>query len=58
MILATMIAAINENAEQDHRTTTIFALRWPVNQLARSLSGGNQQKIVVGREFTQNPGLT
>ena len=45
--------AISENAEH---VIEQYDIRPPVpNQLARSLSGGNQQKIVVGREFTQNP---
>ena len=49
---------------QDHKTihanaeTIIedYDIRPPLaNQAAKNLSGGNQQKIVVGREFTQNP---
>lgn len=45
--------AICENAEQIIQE---YDIRPPVaNQPARSLSGGNQQKIVVGREFTQEP---
>ncbi|HHT90372.1 MAG TPA: ABC transporter ATP-binding protein [Firmicutes bacterium] len=47
--------AVYENAEQ---IIEQYDIRPPVaKQLARSLSGGNQQKIVVGREFTQNPDL-
>jgi simple sugar transport system ATP-binding protein len=45
--------AIYENAEH---VIEQYDIRPPVaNQPARSLSGGNQQKVVVGREFTQNP---
>jgi ABC-type uncharacterized transport system ATPase subunit len=45
--------AINENAEE---VIANYDIRPPVaSQPAKSLSGGNQQKIVVGREFTQDP---
>lgn len=45
--------AVYENAEQ---VIQEYDIRPPVaNQYAKNLSGGNQQKIVVGREFTQNP---
>jgi simple sugar transport system ATP-binding protein len=47
--------AIHKHAEQ---IIEQYDIRPPVaGQLAKSLSGGNQQKIVVGREFTQNPSL-
>ena len=47
--------AIEENAE---KLIEEYDIRPPVaSQPARSLSGGNQQKIVVGREFTQDPSL-
>ncbi|HBN94984.1 MAG TPA: heme ABC transporter ATP-binding protein [Firmicutes bacterium] len=47
--------AISENAEH---VITQYDIRPPVaSQHARSLSGGNQQKIVVGREFTRDPRL-
>lgn len=47
--------AINENANQlieeyDVRTQGI-------NELARALSGGNQQKLIIGREVSRNPDL-
>jgi simple sugar transport system ATP-binding protein len=47
--------AIHKNAEQ---IIEQYDIRPPVaSQPVKSLSGGNQQKIVVGREFTQNPSL-
>lgn len=47
--------AVYANAEE---IIEQYDIRPPVaTQPARSLSGGNQQKIVVGREFTQNPRL-
>lgn len=47
--------AISENAE---RVIEEYDIRPPVaSQPASSLSGGNQQKIVVGREFTRDPRL-
>lgn len=47
--------AINENANQlieeyDVRTQGI-------HELARALSGGNQQKLIIGREVSRNPDL-
>lgn len=46
---------IAEHAEELIRD---YDIRPPVaSQPARALSGGNQQKIVVAREFTQNPDL-
>lgn len=47
--------AITKNAEQ---LIQDYDIRPPVaKQMAKALSGGNQQKIVVAREFTQNPKL-
>ncbi len=47
--------AIHKNAEE---LIEEYDIRPPIaSQPAKSLSGGNQQKIVVAREFTQNPEL-
>ncbi|NMB00824.1 MAG: ABC transporter ATP-binding protein [Firmicutes bacterium] len=47
--------AIQENAEHLIKE---YDVRPPVaNQAVKSLSGGNQQKVIVAREFTQNPEL-
>lgn len=50
----------NEKAVQENAANLIeeYDVRPPVaNQPVRSLSGGNQQKVIVAREFTQNPEL-
>jgi simple sugar transport system ATP-binding protein len=53
--------AILDNGEIRRRTTDIitrFDVRPPnPDLLARALSGGNQQKLVIGREFELNPEL-
>jgi ABC-type uncharacterized transport system ATPase subunit len=47
--------AIQDNAE---KMVEEYDIRPPLpNQLVKRLSGGNQQKVVVAREFTKNPEL-
>lgn len=57
---ATAVGLRNEKAIAENAETLIeeYDVRPPVaSQAVRSLSGGNQQKVVVAREFTQNPDL-
>lgn len=47
--------AVQDNAE---RMVEEYDIRPPLpNQLVKRFSGGNQQKVVVAREFTRNPEL-